>query len=474
MARPIDAATLAALNGSRTGDQITVWAWYDGKLAHPEPLNVSAWAMDWDDSRGYQSLTLTVQDPTGDLAPWLLEDPLGAGGARLQVTYTVGSAGTVNLGWYRITDPDPSESWVAYTIAEAGTTTPGAPVVQGAFLRLAPMGATIGLAASDLARVVANDRFVAPESPQGTAPTVLGEIRRLLLDRVPVVVDAGVTDTAVNRTLVYEQQGDRWAAVQDLAKRLGAAVRMNGDGQAEVYPLATADPVATLYGGPEGLLVRVSRGQSYDGLYNYFVADGTATTPDGQSVPIRGSARIETGPLRYGGPHGRYPKFYSSTMLTTQAQCDAYAKTMRDTQVAGLTIDLAVEALPLPHLQLGDWVTVANPVTDGGAVPLNGRVVKMGMRGSGNAVDRMSLTVRCSYADVAAALGAGSGQHTIAGPIVRNQPGIPSANTGPNLYPSDYLYPRNGLYPSGSGKGSGGPVYPGNGLYPSDYLYPGG
>jgi hypothetical protein len=444
--RPIDANTLAALKGSRTGDELVVWVWRDGQLVWPEPLPLAGWALDWDDSREAQSLNLTVKDPTGELAPWLLEDPLGAGGSRLQVIYSVGGAGVVNQGWYRVTQPQPDETWAAYTVDEAGTVTPDSPVPPGSKVIMQPMGATITVQAYDLAAQVVNDKFIAPESPVGASPTVIGEIKRLLLDRVPVLVVAGVTDTPVNTTLVYEQQGDRWAAVQDLAARIGAGVRMNGDGQAEVYPI-TSSPVATLYGGPEGLLVRVNRAQRYEGLYNIFVADGTATV-NGQQQPVRGVAQITGGPLRVDGPHGRYPKFYSSTMLTTQEQCDAYAAQMRDTQLAGLTTDLIVEALPLPHLQIGDWVTVANPVVNGMAVPLNGRVVAMGLRGAGTTVDRMPLTVRCDYAAVKAAFGSATST-TIAGPILTNQPGVPAAHASAPLYPSDSLFPSDSLHPSG-------------------------
>lgn len=445
MVRPIDANTLAALHGSRTGDQLIVWAWYNGQLAWPDALQVASWSMDWDDSREAQSLNLTIADESGRLAPWLLEDPLGAGGARLQVIYSVGGAGTVNLGWYRVTQPQPTETWARYLISEAGTVTPNTPVPPGARVVMAPKGATISVDAYDLAAVVVNDQFIAPESPVGTSPTCIGEIRRLLLDRVPVTVLAGVTDAPVAKTLVYQQQADRWAACQDLASRLTAGIRMNGDGQAEIYPLTTANPVATLYGGPEGLLVSVNRSQQYTGLYNIFIADGTATV-NGQSQPVRGVAQITGGPLRVDGPHGRYPKFYSSTMITTQAQADAYAVQMRDTQLAGLTTDLVVEALPQPHLQLGDWVTVANPRVDGMAVPLNGRIVQMGLKGTGVTVDRMPLTVRCNYADVKAAFTSGTNS-TIAGPILLNQPNVPAYGTTP-LYPADTLYPSSTLFPT--------------------------
>lgn len=413
--RPIDSNTLAALKGSRTGDQLIVNVWYNGQLAWPEPLKIARWDAVWDQNRP-AGLSLTVQDPTNKLAPWLLSDPLGVGGGRLQCIYSVGGAGTVNLDWHRITRSRPQQKWITYTISDKGVVTPNTPIPPDKRIVQSPAGATIDVSGSDLSLMIANDRFIAPESPVGGSPTVIGEIKRLLQDRVPVVVLSGVVDTGVNTTLIYQQQADRWAAVEDLAQRIAAGVRMNGDGQCEVYPI-TGTSVATLIGGPEGLQVSVDTEQQYEGSYNYFVADGTATV-NGQSQPIRGTASVTGGELVFGGPHGRYPTFYNSNMLTTQAQADAYAAQMRDTQIAGLTTDLFVEALPQPHLQIGDIVTVPTSRIDGMAPPLTGRIVQMHMSGTQTSVDRMNLTVRCNYYDVRTALSSGT-NYTIAGPITR-------------------------------------------------------
>lgn len=400
--RPIDQNTLNALTGSRSGDGITVYVWYGGQLAYPDPLPVSAWQMDWDVTRQIQTLSLDVTDKDGKLAPWLLEDPLGAGGSRLQVIYRVGGAGVVNMGWYRITNPKPAETWRRYVIDAAGQVNIDSPIPNGKAHVLIPGGATVKVTADDLGIIIANDQLLAPDSPQGASPTILSEIRRLLADRVPVVTAAGVVDRAVNATLIYQQ--DRLNTVQDLCSRIGCAYRMNGNGQFEVYPLATQTPAWTIKGGAEGVLVDVNRSQSITGLYNVFITNGTATV-NGQQVPVRGVAQISAGPLRAGGPHGNYPTFYTSTMLTTQAECNAYAITMRDTQLAGLTMDLAVTCLPNPALQEGDWVTVANPVVNGQTATLNGKVKTMSLKSAGTSVDRMALTVQCSYTDVQAAIG---------------------------------------------------------------------
>jgi hypothetical protein len=91
-------------------------------------------------------------------------------------------------------------------------------------------------------------------------------------------------------------------------------------------------------------------------------------------------------------------------MLTTQAQCNEYAMTMRDTQVRGLTQDLMVRCLPNPALQQGDWVTVASPLVNSQIMTLTGKVKKMDLRSLGNTVDAMELVVECSYADVQRAM----------------------------------------------------------------------
>lgn len=405
--RNIDANTLNALTGSRSGDRIIAYVWYGGQLAYPDPLPVSGWKADWDATRQVQTFSIEVRDGSGKLAPWLLEDALGVGGSRLQIIYQVGGAGAVNLGWYRITKPVPAEKWVSYVIDELGRVNTDDPTPNNKRRVFVPGGAVISVASHDLAIMIKKAILKAPESPVGGSPTIVGEIKRLLLGIVPVVTTAGVVDRAVNTTLVYQK--DRLAAVEDLCSRISCAYRMNGDGQFEVYPLAAQTPVWTIKGGPEGVLVDVNRSQDYEGLYNEFICRGTAkvTLADGSTVnvPVQSVAQVTTGPLRVGGPHGSYPAEYESTMITSQADADAYAREMMLTQLRGLTVDLFVTCLPNPALQQGDWVTVANPVVNQQIVSLVGRVKTMSLASKGTAPDRMQLTVQCTYSDVQTALG---------------------------------------------------------------------
>jgi len=396
--RQVDANTLAALTGSRSAEGITVYVWYGGRLAYPDPLPVTDPSFSWDRTRQIQTMDLTVADKDGKLAPWLLEDPLGVGGSRLQVRYNVGGAGAINIGWYRITAPEPNERWRSYIIDEAGRVNPDSPIPAGKKQVMVSGGATIKIQADDLGVMIKADRLLAPESPQGSSPTVIGEIKRLAGDIVPVVTASGVVDRPVNKTLIYERE--RLDAIQALCKSIACDYRMNGDGQLEIYPITQQAPVAVLRGGAEGLLVKVDRSQKYDGLYNRFVVNGTAT-----DRPVQAITEITAGPLSVTGPHGRVPTFYESNMIETQAQANDYAQTMMSTHIAGLTTDLKVTCLPIPHVQQGDWVQVGNPVVNGQSFVLAGMVKAISQPFSGTVPGPCTVTVECSYADVQTALG---------------------------------------------------------------------
>lgn len=395
--RPLDANTLNALTGSRSGESLTVYAWYGGRLAHPDPLPVTGANFSWDRTRQVQTLDLTVADKDGLLAPWLFDDPLGVGGTRLQVRHNVGGASPINQGWYRITEPTPEERWFGYIIDESGRVNADSPIPNGKKHLMVSGGATIQLRTSDLGILLKNDRLLAPQSPPADA-TVISEVRRLVGNTMPVVVGDGVVDQSVNRSTVYER--DRLDAIQALCKLIACDYRMNGEGQLEIYSLSPQTPVATLRGGAEGLLVEVNRAQKLEGLYNIFVVDGTAN-----ERPVRAIAQIDSGPLRVDGPHGRYSTFYESNMIATQLQAENHARQMRDTHVAGLTVDLRVSCLPVPHLQQGDWVNVGNPVVGGEQAQLRGMIKSISQPWSGTVPGRATVVVECSYYDVQQVIG---------------------------------------------------------------------
>ena len=393
--RAIDEATDAALEGTRPADSLTVWAWRDGSLVVPEPLDVISWS--FNDEAGEnvkvgQKVSLTVADPDGTLGAWRFDDPLGVAGTKLQIIYRVGGAGAVNFGWFRIVGNDPSVMVDSRLVNEYGLVVPDSED-EAHTRRIYIDKGIVRLEAVDLTIDVDRDRFESPESP-GADATALSEFARLTQEHFPTVVDDGVDDVDVSRQLVFDRE--RLDACQDLLSRVGARYRMGGDGECHVYPLVT-DPVWRV--APNAGLINVARKQSLDGLYNRWVVEGQDQT---EGDPIRGVVSIETGPLRWGGPHGRAPYFYRSEMIRTQSQAIGYAVVLRRAFLASLAIELDVETVPRPELQGGDRIEVGCPF-DGRIVYVTGTIT--GVRRAGAPVpNRTQFTVSCSYADVSSAL----------------------------------------------------------------------
>lgn len=396
--RELDEQTQEILLGSRSGDRLIVYVWYDGQLAYQDALPVDSWKLSYDDTRQIKgTLSIDVHDDSGRLSPWLPDDALGVGGSQLQAIYEVGGGTQVNMGWFRITENSPDDLWKLYRIEDLGHNELDSDVPPDMREISVSQGSSIAVDAEELTVNIKRDRFIAPESPRGSSPTVLGELARITADIVPLNVPDTITDKAISRSVIYERE--RLDAVEDLISRLDAGWRMNGNGELELYPLSDRASRWRIAGGEGGALVRVSRKQSLDGLDNIFVSDGTkkATNSKGEQVdlPVRGIAMVRHGPLGADGPHGRSTVFRSSPLITSEAIAIADAQTFRDNTLARQTIDLTVTCLPNPALETGDYVTVAQPVLSGERVTLDGRIKTMELSGGAGTVDAMVLTVTC-------------------------------------------------------------------------------
>ncbi|AYN57809.1 tail protein [Arthrobacter phage Eileen] len=393
----IDEVSRAALDGSRPADKVIAWAWYDGALAWDEPLSINSWSRS-DTGDGKQKVQrqfqLTIADPDGSLSPWLFHDPLGVGGTILQIIYQIGGAESLNIGWFRVEGNTPEQSHVHYTIPEYGYVEPDSVHAPHERSVMVPAGGTVQVTAVDITANVDRDKLLTPESPKTT--TVLGEVSRLIGDHFPVVIEDGVVDGPVAKTLVYERE--RLEAVQDLLASVNARYRMGGDGEMRVYPI---DPGPVVWRvEPRAGLVKVGRGQSIAGLYNMWVVTGKE---DGTGRPISAISTIKSGPLRVDGPHGRVPNFFESEQITSVAAAQKYAETLRDRQNQTYAVELSVDTIPRPELQAGDRIEVGCPVKDGHVIYIPGEVTSI--QASGSPVPGpMSLKVSCSYQDIFDAL----------------------------------------------------------------------
>lgn len=366
-------ALAAEVAGTSVGDTLVATVWRGGAVV-AGPLDVTSWSIDWNEAGS--SLSLVAADPDGDLAPWALDDPLGPGGSRIAVVYRFGATGTtVPLGWWRLRSSDPVEQWRVYDVAGSTVRVPG--------------GGAVTVTAEDETCSVELDRLD-PGSRVPVKANVLDEVTRLVEDYMAVTVDAGVTDRAVPSGLTYDE--GRMSAVTSLLDTLDAAWRMSGERVLQVVPAKGVASGWTIQGGDDGALISLARSLSDDGVYNGVISTGQ--TSDG--APLVGRAYVTAGPLAWGGDYGRVPLFHSAVANTTSGvQKDA--ETLLASRQAAGEVDLSVECLTHPGIQVHDIVTVI-AATKAGDQSLTGRVVGMKM-GSAQSeagttpAKRMTLTV---------------------------------------------------------------------------------
>jgi hypothetical protein len=115
--------------------------------------------------------------------------------------------------------------------------------------------------------------------------------------------------------------------------------------------------------------------------YNGVVA---TSAPQNETDPVLRAVAVETtGPLQWDGPYGRRPRYYSSPLLTTQAQVQQAADSSLALQ-RGRAVKVEWDAVPNPALEPLDVVALLRP----GGVP-----------------------VPCVLMDVTVPLGLGQAQH---------------------------------------------------------------
>lgn len=115
-------------------------------------------------------------------------------------------------------------------------------------------------------------------------------------------------------------------------------------------------PLWTVNAGRDGVLVRMSRKLTRNGVYNAVVANGE---PAGEVPPVRGVA-LDTNPYSptfWDGKFGKVPKFYSSSFIRTQSQADNAARAMLQRE-QGVPYQVDLAAVPNSALEPFDPIAV--------------------------------------------------------------------------------------------------------------------
>lgn len=132
--------------------------------------------------------------------------------------------------------------------------------------------------------------------------------------------------------------------------------RYDGVFQVKTAPTNTTSPVFTINSGRLGVLVSMARSINRDGVYNGVIATGEAADdiPPVYGIAIDGDS---TSPTYWYGNFGKVPRFFSSSFMTTTAQCQSAAASLLVSST-GLPYVVTMGVVPNPALEGWDVVSV--------------------------------------------------------------------------------------------------------------------
>lgn len=219
----------------------------------------------------------------------------------------------------------------------------------------APFG-PIRISGQDRMAGIVDGRLLAPRE-LAAGRTVASVFAELVQEIYPLAIvlfdDSG--QTTLGRTLVAEES--RYQVLRDLAESLGKIMFWDGQGflRVETAP-DPATPVWEVNAGRDGVQLTTGRRLTREGVYNAVVATGEAGDDD---EPVRAVAvdANPRSPTFFGGRFGKVPRFFSSPLLTTNAQAATAARNMLRRSI-GMPFSVDFQSVVNPSLRPFDPVRV--------------------------------------------------------------------------------------------------------------------
>lgn len=253
--------------------------------------------------------------------------PLAAYGQRLWAQIGYGNE-RVSAGWYRIVE-EPEDN-----------------------------GSTLQVTARGLAYEIARARFLRGYQTDGTSSR-LQTLQAIM--PLPVVPDVGVIDRSLQAGMSWDE--DRFDALVDITDTWPARWYVGDDGAIHVAPVwddqDPGEPVFALRSGPGGNLVGLQ--QIRTGVADPPNGFRVANIPEGDEPEMVGVWTVPEGPMRWWGPYGQKPEYYSSPLLpASEAVLIETAKNMTMRAIRR-KMTASAQITPDLRLQIGDVGTVASP-----------------------------------------------------------------------------------------------------------------
>jgi hypothetical protein len=181
----------------------------------------------------------------------------------------------------------------------------------------------------------------------------------LVLDIYPdalIEFDFDASTTTFPGTHIAEE--DRFGFLDDIVRALGKVWYWDYRGALVIKDAPDpGQPVWDINHGKSGVLITASRERTREGVYNSVVVVGEAP---GNAASARAVARdmAPDSPVRWGGPFGKVPRFYSSPFITNNEQAGIAAKSLL-TRSRGLPYVVSFSTVVNPALEVLDPVRVS-------------------------------------------------------------------------------------------------------------------
>jgi len=216
-------------------------------------------------------------------------------------------------------------------------------------------GDSVQVAAVGLLALIDEARLVSPYQPNSTLGAAL---RGLIEPALTVLIDSGLVDRAAPTAVNWDE--DRLGAVMEVLDAWPATAFVDPEGYLRAgVTTQSATPVLSLTDtGSTATVIGTAGNSTRDGAYNAVVARGTQS--DG--AQIQGVAYLASGPKAYAGSFNPLPvpKFFSSPLLTTIAQCSTTATAMAARLARENNLEYRVTTVPHPALMEGDVVSLTS------------------------------------------------------------------------------------------------------------------
>lgn len=222
---------------------------------------------------------------------------------------------------------------------------------------------TLTVEGLDAMQAVVDDRFMSPRTISGL--TKVEAIRQLLSESVPeysLEVDSRIQDSTLWTTTFDESRAD---AVFEIARALGATVYALHDGGWRLQAVSELGPTSAPSWSVswDDVVIAAETVATRENTYNAVRASGESPTgEDGEASQLPPPMAIVydddiNSPTYWHGPFGHKPRFYSSSVMSTEEQCAAAAGSIL-TSCRGLTRSLSLETMTHPGLEPEDIIGV--------------------------------------------------------------------------------------------------------------------